>query len=45
MRVRGYLLEAVQALKAPKISQTSPPGQRENHARYSVEASAAIKTS
>jgi len=31
MRVRGYLLEAVQALKAPKINLTSPPGQRENH--------------
>jgi len=31
--------------QAPEISRTSPSGQRENHGEYSVEASAAIKTS
>jgi hypothetical protein len=31
--------------KVPEISRTLPPGQRENHGEYSVEASAAIKSS
>jgi hypothetical protein len=31
--------------KAPEISRTSPVDKRENHEEYSVEASAAIKTS
>jgi len=31
--------------KAPKISQTSAPDQSENYEEYSVEASAAIRSS
>jgi hypothetical protein len=35
----------LEVLKVSKISQTSPLDQRENHEEYSVEASAAIRTS
>jgi hypothetical protein len=34
-----------EAPKVPKISQTSPPEQREGHEKYSVETSAAINSS
>lgn len=33
------------ALKAPEITQTYPPGQSEDHEKYSQPASAAIKSS
>jgi len=38
-------LTPIESPRAPKISQTSPPDQSENHEEYSVEASTAIKTS
>jgi len=31
--------------KAPEIRQTSPPGEREDHEKYSLPASAAINNS
>lgn len=42
---RDVAVETPARLEAPKINRTSPPGQRENHDKYSVEASAAVKTS
>jgi hypothetical protein len=42
---RPVSLTPFEAPKAPKISQTSPPDQSENHEEYSVEASAAIRSS
>jgi hypothetical protein len=32
-------------IKAPEITQTSPPPQKEDHEKYSAEVSAAIKIS
>jgi hypothetical protein len=42
---RGMSAKLFEVLKEPQITQTSPPGQREGHEKYSVEASPAIKTS
>jgi len=41
----GALLELRETPKEPGIMQTSPSGPREGHKKYSLPASAAIKTS
>jgi hypothetical protein len=42
---RGMSAKRSEAPKVPKITQTSPPEQREGHEKYSLPASAAIRTS
>jgi hypothetical protein len=45
LRARGMSAKRSEAPKVPKITQTSPPEQREGHEKYSLPASAAIKSS
>jgi hypothetical protein len=42
---RGMSAKLFEVLKEPEIRQTSPPGAREDHEKYSAEVSAAIRTS
>ncbi|MGB8953154.1 MAG: hypothetical protein WCC06_10895 [Candidatus Aminicenantales bacterium] len=45
-RERGdAILKLLETQKEPEITQSLPPEQRENHEKYSVPASAAIRTS
>jgi hypothetical protein len=45
VRARDVSLKPFEAPKVPKITHISPPEQREGHEKYSLPASAAIKSS